>query len=107
LLENFQEEIKFLARVKEMKVEKGAKKVANSFQGAVKEIEIYIPKSNLIPDEQERAKREKEKEKIKKQLEIVRRKLNNPDFLKKAPAEIVAREREREKDWLKKLSLLE
>ncbi|MGB9660974.1 MAG: valine--tRNA ligase [Moorellaceae bacterium] len=61
-------------------------------------VEIYLPLEGLIDLEKETARLEKELAATLKELERVRRKLANPEFLTKAPAEVVAKEKDREKE---------
>lgn len=61
-------------------------------------VEIYLPLEGLIDLEKEIARLEKDLAATQQELERVRRKLANPDFLAKAPAEVVAKEKEKEQE---------
>ena len=67
----------------------------------------YVPLAGLIDLEAERRRLEKERDQAAANLERVRQKLANPAFVEKAPAEVVAREREREEELAAKLALLD
>jgi len=58
-------------------------------------VEVYLPWAGMIDLEAERARLRKELEKVKEQLTRSERTLGNPNFLNKAPAEVVEKERAR------------
>ncbi|MFV9511072.1 valine--tRNA ligase [Tepidibacillus sp. LV47] len=64
--------------------------------------EIYLPLAGLIDIEQEMKRLEKELEILNFEVERVQKKLSNSGFISKAPADVVAKEREKEKDYLEK-----
>ena len=66
-----------------------------------------MPLADVIDLEQERARLEKEIAQKERFLESVRKKLQNPQFLEKAPAEVVARERQKEQDARAELERLQ
>jgi valyl-tRNA synthetase len=57
--------------------------------------EVFVPLSGAVDLGAELARLEKEEAKLAKDLEIVGRKLANEDFVAKAPAEVVAKERDK------------
>jgi valyl-tRNA synthetase len=57
--------------------------------------EVFLPLEGLIDVDEERARLAREAEKLLTDLEGVKRKLRNQDFLAKAKPEIVAKENER------------
>ncbi len=61
------------------------------------ELELYIPLAGLIDIDAEKKRLQKEIDKLKKDLSKTTEKLNNPNFVKRAPKEIVGSERERVK----------
>ena len=61
----------------------------------VGELEILVPMAGLIDKEAELARLAKEIEKLEKDLSRIQGKLNNASFVDKAPAEVVARERDK------------
>jgi valyl-tRNA synthetase len=63
---------------------------ATAFVG---ELEIFIPMADFINKEEELARLNKEIMKIQKDLTQIETKLQNPQFVDKAPAEVVAKER--------------
>jgi len=58
------------------------------------ELEIFIPIEGLIDKKEEAARLEKEIQKIKKEMERISNKLQNPNFVDKAPSEVVKKERD-------------
>jgi len=74
------------------KVDKRGLKAISSVCGGV---EVYLPLEGLVDFEREIARLEKELATTQKELERVQKKLANPDFLAKAPAEVVEKERNR------------
>ena len=57
--------------------------------------QLFIPLGELVDLQKEKARVEKELEKNRAELEKLTTKLNNPGFVNKAPANVVAAERER------------
>ena len=71
-------------------------------------LEIYVPLAGLIDIGVERMRLEKEIARIERQLNDLNQKLSNQDFLRKAPQEVVDREKNKKEDFetnLKKLQV--
>ena len=66
-----------------------------SASAVVGDIELLIPMADLIDKEAELGRLEKELAKLDKDIAFVEGKLNNPKFTDKAPADIIAKEREK------------
>lgn len=77
---------------------------ASAFVG---ELEIFIPMAGFINKEEETARLNKEIAKLQKDLLIIENKLQNPQFIDKAPAEVVAKERARYEDLVTTIRKLE
>ncbi len=73
----------------------------------VGELELLIPMAGLIDKDAEVQRLDKEIEKIQKDLTKCEAKLQNPKFVDKAPADVVAQERERVADFQKAISKLQ
>ena len=69
--------------------------------------EFYLPLEGLIDIEEEIARLEKELEKLNKEVKRVQKKLSNESFVSKAPEAVVEEEREKEKDYLEKRSIVQ
>jgi len=59
-------------------------------------LEVYLPLRGLIDLERETARLEKALEEARRELERSQAKLANPDFIARAPADVVAKERDKE-----------
>jgi valyl-tRNA synthetase len=68
--------------------------------------EVYLPLEGLIDLAAERARLDKEIDKIAKEVAKAEGKLGNASFVDRAPAEVVAQERDRLADWQGKLMQL-
>ena len=69
-------------------------------------VEIYLPLAGIIDFSEEARRLTKEIDKLRKDLEAAQRKLTNEDFLSKAPAAVVANEKEKVQTWTEKLAKL-
>ena len=83
------EHIERLARVKEVHFGKEPKEKKLSARSVVQDIKLFIPLKGVIDLGRERKRLEKEIKKTEEELVKVERKLSNEDFLKKAPPEVV------------------
>ncbi len=94
LLEGTEAYIRQLARVKALQKGRVIEKPRHSAVVVTAGMEVYVPLEGLIdlPAETQRVGRELEK--VERELDRVSRKLSNADFLARAPAEVVAKERE-------------
>jgi valyl-tRNA synthetase len=63
---------------------------------------IYLPLAGLIDVQQELARLRKELQKLDQEVERVQKKLANPQFVERAPEEVVNEERAKEKAYLSK-----
>ncbi len=72
----------------------------------VEDVEIYLPLAGLIDFAEEDRRLTKEMDKIGKDLTTAQRKLANEDFMAKAPAEVVAKEKERVQTLTEKMAKL-
>lgn len=70
-------------------------------------VEIILPLAGLINIDEEIARLQKEWDKLNKEVERVQKKLSNPGFMNKAPEQVVAEERAKEKDYLEKRTVVE
>lgn len=56
---------------------------------------IFIPLSDIVDTEKERARLDKEKKKVQKDIDFLSGKLNNQSFLAKAPEQLIAAQKEK------------
>ncbi len=75
------------------KLEKRPKQAAHAVTGSV---EVYVFLTGLIDFDKELSRLTKQLDLIDKDLSLVRKKMNNPNFLEKAPQEIVEKEKNKE-----------
>ena len=73
----------------------------------IADLEIFVPLEGLIDIEVERNRLTKEVTRLEKQIESINAKLINVDFIKKAPKEVVERERQKSNDFQANLSKLQ
>ncbi|NPB06334.1 MAG: valine--tRNA ligase [Aquificae bacterium] len=105
LIERFGPQITRLARVKELRLvtERPPGTVATFVKGA----ELYLHAEGLVNVEELLSSYRKKREKLLKELERVNRKLSNEQFLKKAPPEVVEKERGIKEELEQELNKLE
>ncbi|WP_196599800.1 valine--tRNA ligase [Pectinatus frisingensis] len=84
-----------------------ADKPGNAMTAVVDGVEIYLPMAGLIDVQKETARLNKEIEHLNKEIERLSKKLSNRGFLAKAPAEIVEKEREKQKGYTEKKNAVE
>ncbi len=85
----------------------GDPKPAKSLSAVVTGAELHLPLAGLIDLDQEISRLEKEVVSLRSEVERGEKKLNNPGFVGKAPADVIAKEREKLEDWKLKLSRVE
>jgi valyl-tRNA synthetase len=71
------------------------------------DLEIYIPLEKVLNFKEESERLKKELKKLNKDLEVLHKKLANEDFISKAPADVVKRDKERSIELNKKKEKLE
>ncbi|MEA3509502.1 MAG: class I tRNA ligase family protein, partial [candidate division NC10 bacterium] len=97
LLESTEAYIRHLARVQELRKERTLERPRVSAVAVTAGMEIYVPLEGVIDIASESARVDRELQKVDRELERVTRKLSNADFLARAPAEVVAKERENQR----------
>ncbi len=97
-LERYETIIKYLCRIDNINYSEDAIKPAQSAVAVVKDLEIFIPLGGLIDFRLEINRLEKRKKELEDILGNIRNKLNNQDFLSRAPDNIVQREHEKLSD---------
>ena len=65
----------------------------NALSAALSEVEVFLPLEGLVDVERERARLEKERDSLHKDLAVVEKKLGNAQFVEKAPAAVLGKER--------------
>ena len=85
-----------LARVKALSIVKPGKKPASAATTIIEGGTLFVPLEGIIDFEKEAERLQKRINKVNADLMPVVKKLNNEDFLKKAPADVVAGAREKQ-----------
>jgi len=96
-----------LARVEELTVGSDLERPDNSARRILENAEVLVPLSGLIDIDKERERIKGELSDVEDDLNATLRKLNNEDFLKKAPEEVVAKEKEKKDEFLQRKERLE
>ncbi len=83
-----------------------AAKPENAMAAVVSGVEVYLPLRGLIDVEKETARLGKERESLEKEVARVAGKLANESFVAKAPAEVIEKERAKEREYRDKLAAI-
>jgi valyl-tRNA synthetase len=105
-LSRHEQPIKILARVQALHCNADGGPPAAAAKAVVDQVDIFLPLAGIIDFAEEAKRLEKEMQKLTKDLDQAQRKLTNEDFLAKAPAEVVAKEKEKLAGWSEKLAKL-
>jgi valyl-tRNA synthetase len=92
------EYVRSLARANYLQIGPGVKKTEGCVTAVVKGMEVFVPLRGVIDPEEQRARLDHELKKLDRELERVSQKLASMDFLKRAPAEIVSKEKALQKE---------
>lgn len=107
LLEHNQGAIKALARVSDLTTGVGLDKPEDASIQVAGDVQIFVPLKGLVNVEEEEKRLLKEIGKIEKEIEMFSKKLSNPSFVDRAPADVVAKEREKLAEVTGKKQVLE
>ena len=106
ILEDNKDHIINLGKVENLKIRMRIKKPDHAASAVIKDAEIFIPLEGLIDLEQERLRLEKELSKVTALLDKTNKKLSNEDFLKRAPKNIIEKEKAKRGDYQKMVEKL-
>lgn len=95
-----------LAKVQTLTIKEKLEKPKLSATAVVQNLEIYVPLADLIDIDKEKNRLKKEIEMLEQHLIGVRNKLQNPNFIRKAPKHVVRYEQEKEQEIENNLNLL-
>jgi valyl-tRNA synthetase len=96
-----------LARLSDLAIGQGGERPAEASLQVAGDVEIIVPLRGLVDVEEEEKRLNKEIAKIEKDIEFLSKKLENPSFVERAPAEVVVKEREKIAEFANKKQLLE
>ena len=106
MLEDNRDHIKNLGKVENLEIGMKVAKPDHAASAVIRDAEIFVPLKGLIDLEQERIRLEKEITRVGKLLEKTDKKLSNQDFLKRAPREIIEKEKTRREEYRSMLEKL-
>jgi valyl-tRNA synthetase len=95
LLERLASQVKPLAKIEELRLSRDGGRPPVAAHAVVQGAEVFLPLEGLVDLDEERARLAREAQKLLADLEGVKKKLRNQDFLRKAKPEIVQKENER------------
>ena len=98
--------IKKLAKIEDLKAGENITKPKASASSVVKSSEIYVPLEGLIDLDVERQRLQKEITRLEGSLAGIEKKLSNEKFVSGAPADVVEKERTKQRDWQENLRKL-
>jgi valyl-tRNA synthetase len=98
--------IKKLAKVEDLKAGENIVKPKASASAIVKSSEIYVPLEGLIDLDVEKQRLQKEITRLEGSLAGIEKKLSNEKFVSGAPADVVEKERTKQRDWKENLRKL-
>ena len=87
--------IREMARMDQLTIGPDIEKPEVSASSVLGEIDLIIPLEGMMNFEEEKNRVEKELKKIAKDLIFLNKKLSNPNFVKKAPAEVIEKDEKR------------
>ena len=88
-------------------IEFGNEAPAESIEKTLDGYKIIIPLEGLINPEEERTRLQKELTKLENEIKIISSKLDNKQFIAKAPVDIIQKEKEKIEDAKNKKKMLE
>ena len=91
------EYVRELARVERLEAGSNIEKPKVSASSVLGEMDLIIPLEGMMDFQEERNRVEKELKKIEKDLIFLDKKLSNPNFVKKAPVDIIEKDEQRKK----------
>jgi valyl-tRNA synthetase len=97
----------YLARLGSLNLAKDIQAPKASATAVVQGHELFVPLEGAINFEDELNRLDKELKKLNKELEGLNKKLSNDNFINKAPAEVVAKEKAKEEELAEKKNKLE
>ncbi|MDP7555162.1 MAG: valine--tRNA ligase, partial [Nitrospinota bacterium] len=93
-----------LAGLQNFKFQEKGDKPGKAAVTVVNDIEVFVLMDDLMNLEEEKTRLRKEVQKIREELDFIEKKLSNHNFINKAPAEVVNKNKKRQKDLKEKIS---
>ena len=95
--------LKRIANLEQLEIGKNLPKPDNSACEVLGQIQAFVPLAGIIDTKAEKDRQQKNLKQLEDRLLIVKRKLDNKDFVSRAAANIVAMEQNREKELLEQI----
>ncbi len=95
--------LKSLAALDDIQIDPEAPRPAHAATAVVQGLEVFIPLEGLIDIDLERKRLQKRRGELNGHLQGLRKKLENPQFLERAPEQVVARERQKLADMTEEM----
>ncbi|MCK4249139.1 MAG: class I tRNA ligase family protein, partial [Candidatus Omnitrophica bacterium] len=95
-----------LSGIKDLRIDINIGKPKMSGSAVISGIAIYVPLEGLIDIDQEKERLNKQIEKLQPQLKGIQKKLDNDNFISKAPEEVVKKEKTKEQDLIETIQKL-
>jgi valyl-tRNA synthetase len=105
-IESHQDYIMGLASIESIQYEHDMEKPEEAATGLVDELEIIVPLKGLIDIQVEKQRIQKEFLRLERLIHGLDKKLNNPQFLDKAPKDVVEKEKDKHRNFTEKLEKL-
>jgi valyl-tRNA synthetase len=99
--------IRKLARADVREIGTGVKKPKGSAAAVRSYVEVYVPLEGLLNIDLEVDRLKKDQAKVEETIAFLNKKLLNDDFLRRAPKEIIAKEKDKYEECLKKRQRIE
>jgi len=96
-----------LARLASLAIGREVEKPEDASIQVAGDVQIFVPLKGLVDVEEEEKRLLKEIGKIDRDVEFLAKKLENPSFVERAPADVVAKEREKLAEFASKKRVLE
>jgi len=106
-LENFRGLIMNIARLEELTVTEPGKRPGAAATAVIPEATVYVPLEGVLDVDKETGRLEKEIKKLDGELVKLSKKLDNQDYLSKAPAEVVQKTKDKHAELSEKQQKLE
>jgi valyl-tRNA synthetase len=107
ILETYRELIKNIARLSDLTVTSPGERPPSAATAIISGATVFVPLEGVLDVAKETDRLEKELKKIGVELTKVSKKLNNEDFLGKAPANVVEKVKEKHRQFLEKQQKLQ
>lgn len=107
IIERYADFVRALARVERIDFTNPEEKPPESGVAVIGKTELFVPLKGLIDLDREREKLLKEAERLRNMVAVIEKKLANENFLSRAPAEVVEKERQKKQSCLETLDRVE